>query len=158
VTKKRKGRGGAPSDNIGTRPALGWRARHGARFARVPQKLSRASLAAAVILLSFATIPRVFAQGDEYDEARNLVQRVQDDLHSVQPNGHKDRDRINDALKHLSELDKTFTKDKFHKGPLSDAIGNLQDILDHNTLEPRERDVLNADVHDLRELRLYKGR
>ena len=117
-----------------------------------------ASLMTALLVLSLARTPAAFAQGDEYNEARNLVQRVQDDLRTLHPNGNKDRDRINDALKHLSELDRKLTKDKFSKGPLSDAIGNVKDILDHNTLETRERDMLNADIHDLRELRLYKGR
>jgi hypothetical protein len=116
------------------------------------------SLMTALLVLLFARTPAAFAQGDEYNEARNLVQRVQDDLRTLHPTGNKDRDRINDALKHLSDLDRKFTKDKFSKGPLSDAIGNVKDILDHNTLETRERDMLNADIHDLRELRLYKGR
>jgi hypothetical protein len=120
--------------------------------------LFRGSLITALLVLLFAPAQMAFAQGDEYTEARNLVQRVQDDLHTLHPNGHKDRDRINDALKHLSDLDRKFTKDQFSKGPLSDAIGNVQDILDHNTLETRERDMLNADIHNLRELRLYKGR
>ena len=122
------------------------------------KNLFRGSLMTALLVSSFARTPAVFAQGDEYNEARNLVQRVQDDLHTLHPTGSKDRDRINDALKHLSDLDRKFTKDKFSKGPLSDAIGNVKDILDHNTLETRERDMLNADIHDLRELRLYKGR
>lgn len=108
--------------------------------------------------LSVAQAPAVFAQGDEYEEARTMVQRVQDDLHHLNPASGKDRERVTDALKHLSDLDRNFTKDKYKKGPLSDAIGNLQGILDHNTLEARERDMLNADIHDLRELRLYKGR
>lgn len=122
------------------------------------KNLFRANLMTALLVLSFVRTPGAFAQGDEYNEARNLVQRVQNDLHTLHPTGNKDRDRINDALKHLSDLDRKFTKDKFSKGPLSDAIGNLKDILDHNTLETRERDMLNADIHDLRELRLYKGR
>jgi hypothetical protein len=122
------------------------------------KKLFQGSLMTALLVLALAPASAAFAQGDEYSEARNLVQRVQDDLHALHPIEHKDRDRINDALKHLSDLDRKFTKDKFSKGPLSDAIGKLQDILDHNTLEARERDMLNADIHDLRELRLYKGR
>lgn len=118
----------------------------------------RVSLVTALLVL-FAMPPSVaLAQGDEYDEARTLVQRVQDDLHTLHPHAHKQRDRVNDALKHLSDLDRTFTKDKFRKGPLSDAIGNIQGILDHNTLDARDRDTLSADVHELRELRLFKGR
>jgi hypothetical protein len=123
------------------------------------KKLFRGSLMmTALLVFSLALAPVAFAQGDEYSEARNLVQRVQDDLRALHPTDHKDRDRINDVLKHLSDLDRKFTKDQFSKGPLSDAIGKLQDVLDHNTLEARERDTLNADIHDLRELRLYKGR
>ncbi len=123
----------------------------------IKQRFSR-SLLAALLFLTVGLAPTAFAQGDEYDEARNLVQRVQDDLHTLHPTGHKDRDRVNDALKHLSDLDRKFTKDQFRKGPLSDAIANVQGILDHNTLEARERDMLNTDIHNLRELRLYKGR
>ena len=121
-------------------------------------KLFRMSVTAALLVLSFAPGRVAVAQGDEYSEARNLVQRIQDDLHTLHPTGHKDQDRINDVLKHLSDLDRKFTKDKFSKAPLSEAIEKLKDILDHNTLETRERDMLNADIHDLRELRLYKGR
>jgi hypothetical protein len=119
------------------------------------KKVFRAGLT--LVLAAGLTSP-IFAQGDEYDDARKLVQRVQDDLHAVHATRHKDRSRINDAMKHLSDLDRNFTKDKFKKEPLSDAIGSVQGVLDHNTLEARERDMLSADVHDLRELRLYKGR
>lgn len=118
----------------------------------------RAVCLAILLVVSSGAASVAFAQGDQYEEARNMVQRVQDDLHHLNPTNGKDRDRVNDALKHLSDLDRNFTKDKFKKAPLSDAIGNLQGILDHNTLETRERDMLNADIHDLRELRLYKGR
>ena len=115
----------------------------------------------ALLISSFVPGPAIFAQGDEYDAARNLVQRVQDDLQTLHPAGPhqgKDRERIQDAMKHLSDLDRNLTKDRFSKGAISDAIGNVQGILDHNTLETRERDILNADVHDLRELKLYRGR
>ena len=94
-------------------------------------KLFRMSVTAALLVLSFAPGRVAVAQGDEYSEARNLVQRIQDDLHTLHPTGHKDQDRINDVLKHLSDLDRKFTKDKFSKGPLSEAIEKLKDILDH---------------------------
>src|ERR1700722_12095169 len=122
------------------------------------KNLFRRSLATTLLVLLFSSVPAALAQGDEYDEARTLVQRVQDDLHTLHPASHKDRDRVKDALKHLSDLDRKFTKDQFRKAPLSDAIGNVQGILDHNTLDTRERDTLNADIHVLRELRLFKGR
>lgn len=121
----------------------------------------RPLLVTAFLIPLLVQVPMAFAQGDEYDAARNLIQHVQDDLHSIQPAGPhqgKDRERIQDALKHLSDLDRHLTKDKFSKGSIGDAIDNVQDILNHNTLETRERDMLNADAHDLRELKLYKGR
>jgi hypothetical protein len=122
------------------------------------KNLFRGSLVTALLALIIAPAPAALAQGDEYDEARNLVQRVQDDLHTLHPVAHKDRERVKGALKHLSDLDRKFTKDQFRKAPLSDAIGNVQGILEHNTLDARERDTLNTDIHDLRELRLFKGR
>jgi hypothetical protein len=121
----------------------------------------RPLLAAAFLIPLLVQVPTAFGQGDEYDAARNLIQHVQDDLHSIQPAGPhqgKDRERIQDALKHLSDMDRRLTKDKFSKDAISDAIDNVQGILNHNTLETRERDMLTADVHDLRELKLYKGR
>jgi hypothetical protein len=123
--------------------------------------LVRPIVLTAFLVLSLGKAPAAFAQGDEYDQARTMVQRVQDDLKTIQPAGPhqgKDRERIQEALKHLSDMDRKFTKDKFSKGAVGDAISNVQSILDHNTLETRERDMLNADVHDLRELKLYKGR
>ncbi len=123
--------------------------------------ISRRVLLVGVLIPLLGQAPMVFAQGDEYDAARNMLQRVEDDLHTIHPSGPhqgKDRERIQDALKHLSDLDRHFSRDNFSKGAIDDAIGNLQGILNHNTLETRERDMLNADVHDLRELKLYKGR
>jgi hypothetical protein len=125
------------------------------------KSLNRSVLLAALLIPSLTQGPMAFAQGDEYDAARNLIQHVEDDLHTIQPAGPqqgKDRDRIQDALKHLSDLDRHLTKDKFSKGAINDAIGNVQGILDHNTLETKERDMLNADVHSLKELKLYRGR
>ena len=114
----------------------------------------------ALLFSSLVSGPAIFAQADKYDAARNLVQRVQDDLQTLHPAGphqDKDRERIQDAMKHLSDLDRNLTKDRFSKGAISEAIGSVQGILDHNTLETGERDILNADVHDLRELKLYRG-
>ncbi len=121
----------------------------------------RLVLLAACFVPLLLQVPMAFAQGDEYDAARNMIQHVQDDLHTIQPAGPhqgKDRERIQDALKHLSDLDRHLTRDKFSKGAIDDAIGNVQGILNHNTLETRERDMLNADIHVLRELKIYKGR
>jgi hypothetical protein len=127
----------------------------------VIKHLSRPVFAAALLFSSLVQSPKVLARGDGYEAGRNLVQRVQDDLHALHPAGphqSKDRERIEDALKHLSDLDRDLNKDKFSKSAISDAIADAQGILKHNTLEPRERDMLNADVHDLRELKIYKGR
>jgi hypothetical protein len=102
-----------------------------------------------------------FAERDVFDVARDLVQRVQTDLTAVRDTGThkgKDRERLDTALKHLSDLDRTLTKDKFSKGRLDEAIEDVQHVIDHNTLESRDRDTLLADVRTLRELRLAHER
>jgi hypothetical protein len=121
-------------------------------------------LAQAVIasfLLTGAVTPSVAEQRyrdrDRYSvDARDLVQRTQADLQrarDLRPRNEKERERIENALKHLSDFDRHLSKDKFDKDRLNEAIDDLKNVVDHNTLEPRDRDALNADLGELRLLR-----
>lgn len=89
--------------------------------------------------------------------ARRLIGRTQNDVQqaaSVSPGvSGSDRDHYNAAQKHLSDFDRDLTRRKFNKGRLDDSIGDVQRILDHNTLTPRGRNMLQRDVVELRRLR-----
>jgi hypothetical protein len=114
-------------------------------------------LAAAVV---FALAPYAGAQSTPgFEDARTVVQRVQTDLSRAADlaNSGKEKERIANAQHSLSAFDKHLSQGKFHKDSLDDAIKDTQNVLDHNTLAPADRDVLKEDVQQLRVLREKHG-
>jgi hypothetical protein len=101
-----------------------------------------------------------WAQDGAYPDARQLVQRVQEDLHHVKHDdarNHKQEDHVEGALKHLSDFDRGLSNGKFDKDRLEAAIDHIKKVVDDNTLEGRDRDALNADINDLRQLKEVRG-
>ena len=95
-------------------------------------------------------------QAQNFDRARDLVTRVQDDLQRAADftrNNEKERVRYENVQHHLSEFDRDLRHDHFDKGKLDAAIDNLKDVVKNNTLEGHDRDALAADLSDLRTLR-----
>jgi hypothetical protein len=83
----------------------------------------------------------------------DLIGRTQADIRraeSFERGEHHQRERCRDAEQHLSTLDRHLTKGHFDKGELDHSIGDVQGILDHNTLQAADRDALLRDVEDLR--------
>jgi hypothetical protein len=103
-----------------------------------------------------------------FNDARALVSRTQEDLRRadglLQPSRrHKERydkekERFDNALRHLSEFDRELTRRRFDKGKLDAAIDDVKNVVEHNTLSPESRDALMADLRSLRELRANRGR
>jgi len=104
------------------------------------------------LLTAFASVPLLAQRFD----ARAVIDRTQSDLrraeHFERQHG-KEVDRYSNAQKHLSDFDRDFTKGHFDKDKLDTAIDDLKNVVDHNTLNPEDRDALNADLRDLREVR-----
>lgn len=110
--------------------------------------LAMALLAGSV---AFAQVPTM---ADPWPQARGLVSQALQDLQSGRANGPKDdRKRYNKAEKRLSNFDRHLVKRHFDKGQLDGAIGDIKDVLDHNTLSPDLRNALMKDIGDLRKLR-----
>ncbi|HSM79873.1 MAG TPA: hypothetical protein VLT57_19685 [Bryobacteraceae bacterium] len=102
-------------------------------------------------VLSFAQAPEA-----PWQRARDLISQTQADLREARTSStaeHKDRDRYKNAERHLSTFDRHMVKRHFDKGELDDAIGDVQGVLDHNTLTPEGRNALLRDVAELRRLR-----
>jgi hypothetical protein len=90
-----------------------------------------------------------------------MVQRVQDDLQRLldkRPRDGKERERINNARKHLSDFDRKLRENKFDKDRLDSSIDDVKNVVENNTLEPEDRDMMSADLKDLRGLRAGDGR
>jgi len=78
----------------------------------------------------------------DYGEVRDVVQRTQDDLGHVRGQGarnDKERERLDNARKHLSDFDRNLSKNKFDKGRLDSAIDDVKNVVENNTLEARDR-------------------
>jgi len=122
------------------------------------QMISRRLFACAglAMALSFAA----YGQRDRYDRARDLVSRVQGNLRRAErftpPNG-KEKERYFNAQHHLSQFDRELARGRFDKDKLDQAIDDVKNIVENNTLSPRDRDTLAGDLRDLRELRRNRG-
>jgi hypothetical protein len=95
-------------------------------------------------------------QGQDFNHARDLVARVQDDLQRAADftrTNEKERVRYENVQHHLSEFDRDLRRDHFDKGKLDTAIDDLKNVVKNNTLESRDRDALASDLSDLRTLR-----
>ena len=104
----------------------------------------------------------VFAQSLRYDDARQVVGRTQTDLDRAASflqgtKNKKEHERIRNAQKHLSEVDRHLAKGKFDKDTLNSAIEDMQNVLDHNVLHSEDRDMLMRDIKDLRAIRSDRG-
>lgn len=115
-----------------------------------------------IIAISFAlgTSLPVTAQ-DRYDRARDLIARTQEDLRRIADLTREkkdERERIDNVQKHLSEFDRELSKNKFDKDKLDTAIDDLKNLVEHNTLAVEDRDLLNRDLEELRQMRSIRGK
>ena len=94
-------------------------------------------------------------EGDWHEHLRGVIDRTQNDLTAAMQiaQGPKDHERYRHAQRELSDFDRKLSRGHFDQGKLKDAIGALNDILDHNTLQPSTRDALRADNDDLKMVR-----
>jgi hypothetical protein len=119
--------------------------------------ITRRRLILVALLLAAASI--AYSQ-DRYENARGLVARVQQDLrraeHFTPPNG-KEKERYFNAQHHLSQFDRELARGNFDKDKLDQAIDDVKNVVESNTLSPRDRDVLAGDLRDLREMRRTRG-
>lgn len=88
---------------------------------------------------------------------RALINRTQNDLRMAQqlePTTNEDaNERYQHAQKHLSSFDRKLMRGKFDKDNLNDAIGDIQQILEKNTLQVSSRNALAQDIEHLRVVR-----
>lgn len=110
-------------------------------------------IALLLLVLIFPAYPQVT---EIYTSTRSLIGRVQADLKRAEdfvPPSQKERERYENAQRHLSELDRELSKGKFDKEKLDSAIDDVKNVVENNTLTPDSRDALTADLRSLRELR-----
>jgi len=111
-----------------------------------------------ILIASAALSMGVFAQMlvAQMNNARAVIDRTQNDLRRAEEferQNHKEISRYVNAQKHLSDFDRDYVKGHFDKGKLDASINDLKNVVEHNTLNPQDRDALSADLRDLRFVR-----
>lgn len=85
------------------------------------------------------------------------VERTIDDLQGIaRANGaysNRERQRYDNALRHLSEFQDRLRRRQFDKDKLDQAIEDVQNIVDNNRLDRRAKNVLWRDLGALRTMR-----
>ncbi len=91
---------------------------------------------------------------------RSVIGQTQSDLrrssHLARGRG-KEKDRIQNALRHLSDFDRRMSRGRFDKGILDTAIEDVNNVVKNNTLSPGDRDALSGDLQALRDMRARRG-
>src|SRR5438128_1058113 len=89
-----------------------------------------------------------WGRGGPYGVARGPVDRVQRNLRRAERFSHprdKEQERFYNAQRHLSQLDRNLSRNKFDKDKLDEAIDDVKNVVEHNPLSPDERDTLSQD-------------
>ena len=90
------------------------------------------------------------------NEPHGLVARVQDHLMRAERTTRargRERDRYENARKHLADFDQGLSRRQFDKGRLDTAIDDVKNVVDGNPLSFDAKQELSRDLAELRELR-----
>ena len=78
-----------------------------------------------------------------------------------QHNGYftgRELERYDNAMRHLSEFAEKMQQGHFDRFKLDRAIDDVKNVVSHNPMDWRARDMLNRDLNDLRGYRLSFNR
>ena len=119
--------------------------------------VSRRALLTASLFMFGGLAQSTHAQGYRYDpEHRRPLEATIHDLEEIAERNTysgKERERYDNALRHVSQFAERLHEGRFDKDKLDDAIGDVQNVIDHNRMGERARRVLLRDVAELRRLR-----
>ena len=123
-------------------------------------RLSRRGFASVIGALVSLRLPAVSQYRDRDrrrdDDPQVLVARVQDHLRRAERMTRargRERDRYENARRHLSDFDQGLRRRRFDKGRLDTAIDDVKNVVERNPLSPDAKQDLSRDLAELRELR-----
>ena len=113
----------------------------------------------AVILL-LCVLQKTPASAQGYGGHRSIIGRTLGDLRRAGrfAHGGREHERIENARRHLSDFDRALSHGYYDRGRFDEAIDDLHNVVRNNYLPPREHDILNDDLQQLRDLRARERR
>jgi hypothetical protein len=130
-------------------------------------KLSKAfcsSLLAAACLLPATnaiaqSYDRPYGDRDYARRDRAVFDRVRVDLEragSYPYSSRSDRKRFDEARRELFDFQSRFDQGRYDKHELNEAIHKIEDVVSHNSLDPRDRGALDDDLRRMRDYRQFR--
>ena len=107
-------------------------------------------------IVSAACVGLAASAGAQERGPDRLFWHVRDDLNRVESSSFpfgRDRKRLDHTRHELNELQDKFDRGRYDRGELNDVIGALSSVVADNHMNPRDRDMLNDDLHRLYEFR-----
>jgi hypothetical protein len=111
------------------------------------------------LMIAILVIGTALAQEGRYREEQLVGTVIADIQHSqgyVRSKG-RERERADNALRHLSEFDSEFQRGHFDKDKLDKAIDDVKNLAENNPMSPEDRRLLMDDLARLREFRAHRG-
>ena len=90
---------------------------------------------------------------------RSLFDRVRADLDrasSYPYASRSDRKRFDEARRDLFDFESRFDQGRYEKHELDRAIDRVQNVVSHNSLDPRDRGALDEDLRRMRDYRSFR--
>jgi hypothetical protein len=91
---------------------------------------------------------------------RSLFERARIDLDraSAYPYASAaDRKRFDEARTRLFDFESRFDRGRYEKHQLDEAIDHIQNVVSHNSLDPRDRGALDDDLRRMRDYREFRN-
>lgn len=68
-----------------------------------------------------------------------------------------DRKRFDEARRELFDFESRFDQGRYDRHELDQAINRLERVVEHNSLDPRDRAALSEDLRHMRDFRGYEN-
>lgn len=105
-------------------------------------------------LFSSRTLAQEYRYNPEHRRPVETTIHDLEEIHAHHPFGGRQRERYDNAIRHLQQFgDRLHEGGSFDKDKLDQAIGDVQNVIDHNQMGPEARERLTHDVGELRRLR-----
>ena len=108
-----------------------------------------------------AQYDRPFGDRGYARQDRALFDRVRGDLDrasSYPYSSRSDRKRFDEARRDLFDFASRFDQGRYDKHELDRAIERVQNVVSHNSLDPRDRGALDEDLRRMRDYRSFRDR
>ncbi len=121
--------------------------------------LSTVFIAGAALAVTGSARAQYYPDRDYARRDRSLFDHVRMDLDRAANypySSRGDRKRFDEARRELFDFESRFDQGRYDKHELGEAIGRIDKVVTHNSLDPRDRGALEEDLRRMRDYREFR--